>query len=192
MELNKSLSRDVTCFFYAGFNLFRSSQNISLHLPLSLSLKVKEKMNNQTIVAPIICSGCESEFTHSRFSTCDTCRVSFDEAMRLYYNWINLYYMSQERGRIRAANRRRNNEIPGRRGRSVQLPAAFISELGRLQPFDLGPMDKVCADCGAKHWEAELPSQCTSRNKFWMSCCKAGAVKLETLQSPPDSLKTLL
>ena len=52
-------------------------------------------------------------------------------------------------------------------------------------------MDKVCTDCGAKHWEAELPSQCTSQNKFWMSCCKAGAVKLEPLQSPPTFLRIL-
>jgi hypothetical protein len=63
--------------------------------------------------------------------------------------------------------------------------------LGHLQPFDLGPIDQVCKDCGAKHWKAELPANCTINNQFWMSCCKAGAVKIDLLKEPPPYLKDL-
>ncbi|KAI8335682.1 hypothetical protein BD560DRAFT_440478 [Blakeslea trispora] len=98
--------------------------------------------------------------------------------------------VNQTRRNARYANRQQNEQTSRRRGRSVPLPAAYISEIDRLQPFNLGSMEKVCTDCGAKHWEAELPAQCTSQNRFWMSCCKAGAVKLETLQSPPDFFRT--
>jgi hypothetical protein len=80
---------------------------------------------------------------------------------------------------------------PRSRGRRPLLPAAYISQLHRLQPFDLGRMDQVCLDCGAKHWKAELPPDCTANNKFWMSCCKAGAVKIELLKTPPAFLKEL-
>ncbi|CEP10123.1 hypothetical protein, partial, partial [Parasitella parasitica] len=52
-------------------------------------------------------------------------------------------------------------------------------------------MDQICNDCGAKHWKGELPAQCTSNNKFWMSCCKAGAVKVDFLTDPPAFIKDL-
>ncbi|SAM01867.1 hypothetical protein [Absidia glauca] len=92
-----------------------------------------------------------------------------------------------------AASRRQNQPVSRNRER---LPAAYISEIGRLKPFDLGAMDQICTDCGAKHWKAELPAQlpaqCNPANMFWMSCCKAGAVKVDDLQEPPEFLKVLL
>jgi hypothetical protein len=74
---------------------------------------------------------------------------------------------------------------PRSRGRRPLLPAAYISQLNRLQPFDLGCMDQICDGCGAKHWKAELPSDSISSNIYWNSCCKAGEVKVDLLKEPP-------
>ncbi|KAG1449198.1 hypothetical protein G6F56_008716 [Rhizopus delemar] len=115
-----------------------------------------------------ICSVCLSSFANSRFKTCDNCR----EQRRL-------------------AKRRQNNEPPRQRGRKKQLPAAHISQLSRIKALDLGRMDQVCEDCGTKHWKGELPSNSTRNNKFWMSYCRAGAVKLDLLQEPPAYLQNL-
>lgn len=52
-------------------------------------------------------------------------------------------------------------------------------------------MDKVCHDCGAKHWKSELPANATANKTFWMSCCKAGAAKVDLLKEPPQYLKDL-
>jgi hypothetical protein len=52
-------------------------------------------------------------------------------------------------------------------------------------------MDQICNDCGAKHWKAELPSDCTLNNIYWMSCCKAGQVKIDLLKEPSAYLKDL-
>ncbi|KAI8369881.1 hypothetical protein EDC96DRAFT_543045 [Choanephora cucurbitarum] len=41
--------------------------------------------------------------------------------------------------------------------------AAYISDFGHFQPFNLVPLDSVCTDCSAKHWESELFS---SRSSF--------------------------
>jgi hypothetical protein len=58
----------------------------------------------------------------------------------------------------------------------TRIELESIAELDRLQPFDLGRMDQICDGCGAKHWKAELPSDSTSSNIYWNSCCKAGVV----------------
>jgi hypothetical protein len=50
---------------------------------------------------------------------------------------------------------------------------------------------KICNDCGAKHWKAELPSDCTLNNIYWTSCCKAGQVKIDILKEPSAYLKDL-
>ena len=92
---------------------------------------------------------------------------------------------------MRYSNRETNEEEPRRRGRPALQPAAFISQLSRLQPFTLGQMDQECNQCGAKHWKLELPSSSTSNNVFWMSCCRAGKVQVDLLQEPPQYLKEL-
>ena len=80
---------------------------------------------------------------------------------------------------------------PRVRGRRIRLPAAFISELGRLLDFDLGEMTEICQYCNAKHWIGELPSECTLTNRYWSSCCKAGKVKIDLLSKPPAYIKDL-
>jgi hypothetical protein len=45
-------------------------------------------------------------------------------------------------------------------------------------------MGQICNHCDAKHWKAELPAN----NKFWMSCCKAGTVKMDLLKTGINEL----
>jgi hypothetical protein len=71
------------------------------------------------------------------------------------------------------------------------LPAAFISQLPLFKPLDLGKMDQMCNNCGAKHWRGELPSNCTLTNKFWTSCCNAGKSQVDLLKEPPEYIKKL-
>lgn len=97
----------------------------------------------------------------------------------------------QEQRRLRYAARQRRNSPARPRGRPRLQPAAYKSELSRLKPLELGRMDQICNDCNAKHWKAELPMACTSNNKYWVSCCKSGAVKVELLKDPPTCLKDL-
>ena len=52
-------------------------------------------------------------------------------------------------------------------------------------------MDKVCPHCGALHWTAEKPTNVPVSTWSWESCCKHGAVKLDTLREPPQLLKDL-
>jgi hypothetical protein len=52
-------------------------------------------------------------------------------------------------------------------------------------------MDQICDGYGAKHWNAELPSDSTSSNIYWNSCCKADEVKVDLLKRPPAYLKDL-
>ena len=99
--------------------------------------------------------------------------------------------MLQEQHRIREASRERNVVEPRRRGRPTQVHAAFISQLYRLRPSDLGSMDQICAECNAKHWIGELPGECTANNRYWMKCCLAGRVKVDLLREPPAFLKDL-
>ncbi|SAM09603.1 hypothetical protein [Absidia glauca] len=103
---------------------------------------------------------------------------------------MNCLILGSHRVKHAESASRRENEQASRN------PAAYISEIRRLKSFDLGAMDLICAECGAKHWKAELPAQlpakCNPANMFWMSCCKAGAVKVDGVQEPPEFLKTLL
>jgi len=75
--------------------------------------------------------------------------------------------------------------------RRHRQPAAFISELHRMTPSDLGRMVEMCYDCYAKHWIEELPAACTSRNRYWNSCCLGGDVVIPLLSEPPAYLKDL-
>lgn len=60
-------------------------------------------------------------------------------------------------------------------------------------PLDLGRMDKVCSECGAKHWEGEMPQQRKTDNPYWMSCCLGGRIDtIERLSDPPEYIKFLL
>jgi hypothetical protein len=61
-----------------------------------------------------------------------------------------------------------------------------------MKSLDIGTMNIICSDCGAKHWIDELPSNASKSNMFWTSCCNKGLVKPALLKQPPDYLKDLL
>ena len=79
--------------------------------------------------------------TDSRYCTCQACRE-----------------------KVAASRRRRRVELKDQEGSPVRLrgrpriepsqtiPAAYISQLSRLHPLDLGCMDKECSHCHALHW----------------------------------------
>ncbi|ORE00884.1 hypothetical protein BCV72DRAFT_180820, partial [Rhizopus microsporus var. microsporus] len=71
-------------------------------------------------------------------------------------------------------------------------PAAYISQLSRLRPLDLGRMDKECSHCHALHWIDERQEASSMRNPSWESCCKQGSAQLQLLPDPPEYLKDLL
>ncbi|KAG1178386.1 hypothetical protein G6F70_000108 [Rhizopus microsporus] len=75
---------------------------------------------------------------------------------------------------------------------SQTIPAAYISQLSRLRPLDLGRMDKECSHCHALHWFNETQDTSSMRNPTWESCCKQGLVQLQLLPDPPEYLKNLL
>ncbi|KAG1487529.1 hypothetical protein G6F50_012747 [Rhizopus delemar] len=52
-------------------------------------------------------------------------------------------------------------------------------------------MDKVCQHCGALHWTAEKQANVPASALSWESCCKHGAIKVDTLRDPPQLLKDL-
>ncbi|CEI94958.1 hypothetical protein RMCBS344292_09159 [Rhizopus microsporus] len=72
------------------------------------------------------------------------------------------------------------------------MPAAYISQLSRLRPLDLGRMDKECPHCHVLHWIDERQETSSMRNPSWESCCKQGSVQLQLLPDPPQYLKDLL
>ena len=67
---------------------------------------------------------------------------------------------------IRQESRDGNVDQPRARGRPRQPPAAFLSQLHRMTPSDIGAMDQICTYCGAKHWICEKASASTARNVF--------------------------
>ena len=94
---------------------------------------------------------------------------------------------------MKSTTRLENEANDGRRrGRKKQLPAAYISQLHRMKPLELGRMNRICCHCKAKHWLAELPSTCKKGEEAWMSCCRAGRVKINFVERPPEYLQYLL
>mgnify|MGYP003443167279 FL=1 len=83
---------------------------------------------------------------------------------------------------MREEVRQNNVEEPTVRHRRRQLPAAFISQLHRMNPSNLGAMDQICYDCNAKHWIGEKPAAATRKNDYFTSCCKKGEVDIELLR----------
>ena len=134
--------------------------NIFFHSYFSCFIHLTTIMSNQLTIAPRICSICRREHFDSNYATCELCRVCI--CFCLFKPASYFFYQAQRNNRY--ARRQQNESIGRRRTRAVPQPAAYISEVGRLQPSYLGSMNEICADCGAKHWKAELPSQCTSRN----------------------------
>ncbi|ORE15835.1 hypothetical protein BCV71DRAFT_273154 [Rhizopus microsporus] len=75
---------------------------------------------------------------------------------------------------------------------SQTIPAAYISQLSRLRPLDLGRMDKECSHCHALHWIDERQEISSLRSPSWESCCKRGSVQLQFLPDPPQTRRTCL
>ncbi|KAI9332265.1 hypothetical protein BD770DRAFT_477723 [Pilaira anomala] len=68
------------------------------------------------------------------------------------------------------------------------VPAAYISELDKMEPLDLGRMDIQCPDCKVYHWKGKK----TNGGSSWESCCKKGSVKLPLLNELSQLLNDLL
>lgn len=71
-----------------------------------------------------------------------------------------------------------------------ELPPSRLFNIAR-KPYtkpqarhDLGPMDLICAKCGAFHWTAEQ----LAKTKLFGACCNSGQVQLTTLTPPPRAL----
>lgn len=59
----------------------------------------------------------------------------------------------------------------------TKKPAAYISELNKMIPSNLGRMNDQCLDCKALHWAGEKIA-----GSAFESCCKKGSVKLSLLK----------
>lgn len=138
-----------------------------------------------------VCSSCDSGFQQLTFVNCGDCHVVFNAKKKKLQLLIFFFQILQERRNDRYASRANRLTENQARRRRLQLPAAYISELCRLKEFDLGPMNKVCNYCGAKHWKVELRLNLTKSNIFWMSCCKDGTVKVGLIKIPSAYLKEL-
>ncbi|ORE11871.1 hypothetical protein BCV72DRAFT_318045 [Rhizopus microsporus var. microsporus] len=129
-----------------------------------------------------ICSSCVATLpADSRYCTCQACRER----------------VAASRRRCRAEQEEQEGSPVRRRGRlrvepSQTIPAAYISQLSRLRPLDLGRMDKECSHCHALHWTDERQETSSMRNPSWESCCKQRSVQLQLLSDPPEYLKDLL
>ncbi|KAK4519555.1 uncharacterized protein ATC70_009791 [Mucor velutinosus] len=113
---------------------------------------------------------------------CVTCRVAPPED----YN-----FRKCDSCRERARNYARQRAAL-RPPRAPRAPAAFISELRRMQPHYLGRMDVVCDGCGALHWDAARTTGQARSNNLFYSCCKKGKAILPLLQDPPEPLNSLI
>jgi hypothetical protein len=69
-------------------------------------------------------------------------------------------------------------------------PAGFLSAFVQSGAHDLGPMNKECRFCRARHWleEASPPQS----HELYESCCKKGEVDLPPLEPVPNYLRALM
>ncbi|CEG67144.1 hypothetical protein RMATCC62417_03612 [Rhizopus microsporus] len=138
--------------------------------------------NNTVTVLTTNCSSCHAPLpVDSAYRICQTCREQ----------------VAAIRRRRRAEQEEQEGRPVRRRGRprveiSQTIPAAYISQLSRLRPLDLGCMDKECSHCHALRWFDERQEISSMRNPTWESCCKQGSVQLQLLPGPPEYLKNLL
>ncbi|CEJ04419.1 hypothetical protein RMCBS344292_18381 [Rhizopus microsporus] len=138
--------------------------------------------NNTVTVLTTNCSSCHAPLpVDSAYRICQTCREQ----------------VAATRRRRRAEQEEQEGRPVRRRGRprvelSQTIPAAYISQLSRLRPLDLGCMDKECSHCHALRWFDERQEISSMRNPTWESCCKQGSVQLQLLPGPPEYLKNLL
>jgi hypothetical protein len=149
---------------------------------------IRKMENNNQIT--INCSSYHSPLPiDSRHRTCQACRER----------------VAASRRRRRAEGQQEETDVatrPRGRPRTVESsdaesrpraePAAYISQLSRLYPLNLGRMDKECPHCHALHWIDERQETSSLRNPSWESCCKRGSVQLQLLPDPPQYLKDLL
>ena len=97
-------------------------------------------------------------------------------------------FIIQEQQRIRRASRDRNEDEERDTERPPPPPAAYRSQLYRMRPLNIGKMDVVCVNCGARHWKGE---RSRSSGRPFNKCCLNGKVKVDLLQEPPAFLKDL-
>ncbi|CEI87497.1 hypothetical protein RMCBS344292_01908 [Rhizopus microsporus] len=71
---------------------------------------------------------------------------------------------------------------------SQTIPAAYIPQLSRLRPLDLGCMNRECSHCHALHWINERQETSSLSNPSWESCCKRGSIQPDPLQYLKDLL----
>ncbi|PHZ10203.1 uncharacterized protein RHIMIDRAFT_239681, partial [Rhizopus microsporus ATCC 52813] len=138
--------------------------------------------NNQSTAN---CSSCHAPLPiDSRHHTCQACRerVAASRRRRLAEDQQEeASVATRPRGRPRRTVESVDAESrPRGRPRSDHtnsMPAAYISQISRLRPLDLG------------HERQEISSM---RNPSWESCCKQGSAQLQLLPDPPEYLKNLL
>ncbi|CEJ01494.1 hypothetical protein RMCBS344292_15518 [Rhizopus microsporus] len=118
-----------------------------------------ENNNNQSTAS---CSSCRAPLpVDSRYRTCQACREQVAASCRRHCaedQQEKADIATRPRGRPRTIESSDAESRPRGRPRSDHansMPAAYISQLSRLRPLDLGCMDKECPNCHALHWIGE-------------------------------------
>ncbi|KAI9329433.1 hypothetical protein BD770DRAFT_449674 [Pilaira anomala] len=154
-----------------------------------------ELQKNKFIIRSIttkICSSCRTSLDADyTFETCIDCR----ERSKIYNRNRCLLRRSAATVSVRStevdeATLETGSNIRAERATrpAEVVPAAYISELDKMEPLDLGRMDIQCPDCKVYHWKGEK----TNGGSSWESCCKKGSVKLPLLNELPQLLNDLL
>ncbi|CEJ00975.1 hypothetical protein RMCBS344292_15014 [Rhizopus microsporus] len=152
-----------------------------------------ENNNNQSITS---CSSCRAPLpVDSRHRTCQACRervAASHRKRRTEDQQEEADVATRPRDRPRTIESSDAESRPrGRPRRTVEsvdvesrprgrprsdhansIPAAYISQLSRLRPLDLGRMDKECPHYHALHWIDEKQETSSLSNPSWESCCK--------------------
>ncbi|CEG83054.1 hypothetical protein RMATCC62417_17030 [Rhizopus microsporus] len=141
------------------------------------------------------CSSCHAPLpVDSRHRICQACRervAALHRRRRVKDQQEETGVATRPRGRPRRTVESSNAENRPR-DRPRTEPAAYISQLSRLHPLDLGRMDKERPHCHALHWIDERQEISSLSNPSWESCRKRGSVQLQLLTGPPQYLKDLL
>ena len=147
---------------------------------VSLLTPITKMENNNQITTNY--SSCYASLPFdSRHRTCQACRE------RVAASRHRRHTEEQEEGDIitRPRGRPRANPVE-------HVPAAYISQLSRLHPLNIGRMDKECPHCHVPHWIDERQETSSLRNPSWELCCKQSLVQLPLLAQPPRFWKDLL
>ncbi|KAG1167531.1 hypothetical protein G6F70_009455 [Rhizopus microsporus] len=135
-------------------------------------------MENNKNQSTTNCSSCRVPLpVDSCYRTCQACRervAASRRRRRAEDQQEEAGVTMRPRGRPRTVESIDAESRP--RGRPRAESTAYISQLSRLRPLDLGRMQETSS----------------LSNPSWESCCKQGSVQLQLLPDPPQYLKDLL